>query len=223
MRLPLSRVFRDLRGRSSRRFVELLTGHVDATLEGARLAERAVRGEVSWEAARTEIINVEHRGDALRRELILELSTAIVTPIDREDLFRVSRSIDDVLDNLRDFVRECDLFAIQDGASMLPVVHAIVEAVGELRGAVVVVAVAPRQVGPRALVAHKAANQVRRSYDAALAELFGGELVMEVLKVREVLRRLDVVGLRVAEAAAALSDAAVKRSAGGDEVPLPGD
>ena len=223
MRLPLSRVFRDLRGLSSRRFVELLTGHVDATLEGARLVERAVRGEVSWEAARTEIIDVEHRGDASRRELILELSTAIVTPIDREDLFRVSRSIDDVLDNLRDFVRECDLFAIQDGAAMLPVVNAIVEAVGGLRGAVVVVADAPRQVGPRALVAHKAANQVRRSYDAALAELFGGELVMEVLKVREVLRRLDVVGLRVAEAADALSDAAVKRSAGGDEVPLPGD
>ena len=64
---------------------------------------------------------------------------------------------------------------------------------------------------------------MRRSCDAALAELFGGELVTEVLRVREVLRRLDVVGLRVAEAADALSDAAVKRSAGGDEVPLPGD
>jgi hypothetical protein len=71
----------------------------------------------------------------------------------------VSRSIDDVLDNLRDFVREYDQFAIQDGAAMLPVVNAIVEAVGALRGAVVVVADAPRQVGPRALVAHKATTR----------------------------------------------------------------
>ena len=45
---------------------------------------------------------------------------------------------------------------------------------------------------------------------------------MEVLKVREVLRRLDVVGLRIGEATDALSDAAVKRSAGGDERLLPG-
>ena len=34
---------------------------------------------------------------------------------------------------------------------------------------------------------------------------------MEVLKCRELLRRLDVVGLRLNEAADRLSDAAVKR------------
>jgi len=34
---------------------------------------------------------------------------------------------------------------------------------------------------------------------------------MEVLKSRELLRRLDVVGLRLNEAADVLSDAAVKR------------
>lgn len=222
MRVPLVRVIRDLRGLSNRRFVEFLAGHVDATLAGARLVERAVRGEVSWEAARTEMVEVEHGGDELRRALILELSTAIVTPIDREDLFRVSRSIDDVLDNLRDFLRECDLFAVQNGAAMLPTVQAIREAVVPLRAAIVLIEDAPRRINAQSLVAHKAANQVRRSYDAALAELFRGPLTMEVLKVREVLRRLDVVGLRIGEAADALSDAAVKRSAGGDERLLPG-
>jgi uncharacterized protein len=177
---------------------------------------------VSWEAARTEMVEVEHGGDELRRALILELSTAIVPPIDREDLFRVSRSIDDVLDNLRDFLRECDLFAVQNGAAMLPTVQAIREAVVPLRAAIVLIEDAPRRINAQSLVAHKAANQVRRSYDAALAELFRGPLTMEVLKVREVLRRLDVVGLRIGEAADALSDAAVKRSAGGDERLLPG-
>ena len=38
------------------------------------------------------------------------LAGVLVTPVDREDLFRLSRSIDDVLDNLRDFVREWDLY-----------------------------------------------------------------------------------------------------------------
>ena len=36
---------------------------------------------------------------------------------------------------------------------------------------------------------------------------------MEVIKAREILRRLDVVGLRLNEAADVLSDAAVKRRA----------
>ncbi len=214
MKLPFSRVVHDLRGLSSRRFVELLAGHVDVTLEGARLVERAARGELDWDEARTEMTAVEHRGDELRKTLILELASAIVTPIDREDLFRISRSIDDVLDNLRDFLRECDLFAIEKRTTMLPVAAAIGEAIVGLREAIVVIADAPGRISERSLHAKKAGNEIRRRYDAALGELFAGELEMEVLKVREVLRRLDVVGLRLGEAADALSDAAVKRSAG---------
>ncbi len=214
MRFSVLSTIRALGGTSGRRFADLLGAQLDATLDGVGLVERAVRGDIGWDGARSEMVGLEHRGDAARRELVVELSVSIITPLDREDLFRVSRSIDDVLDNLRDFIRECDLFGVKRGAVTLPLVRSIVEAVVALRGAVSVLAVAPREIGAQALIAHKAANQVRRSYDAALAELFEGDLDMEVLKLREVLRRLDVVGLRVAEAADALSDAAVKRAAG---------
>lgn len=211
MKLPLARVIRDLRGRSSRRFVDLLVGHVEATLDGARLVEQAVRGEIDWAGARVAMREVEHRGDEFRASLIVEIATAIITPIDREDLFRVSRSIDDVLDNLRDVVRLCDLFEIRDAAVMVPVLEMIVVAVTALREAIVVIVDAPRQITTRASLVKKAGNKIRLAYDDALAELFRGELRMEVLKEREALRRLDVVGLRLGEAADALSDAALKR------------
>jgi hypothetical protein len=211
VKVPLARVIGELRGRSSRRFVELLDGHVGATLDGARLVEQAVRGEIDWAAARVAMSEVEHGGDAFRESLIVELATAIITPIDREDLFRVSRSIDDVLDNLRDFVRQCDLFEIRDAAVMVPVLETIVAAVTTLREAIAVLVDAPGQITIRASLVKKAGNMIRRAYDAALAELFRGELRMEVLKEREALRRLDVVGLRLGEAADALSDAAMKR------------
>lgn len=212
MKLPLGRVIGELRGRSSRRFVELLVGHVEVTLDGARLVERAARGEIDWAEARVAMHQLEHRGDEYRGSLIGELATAIITPIDREDLFRVSRSIDDVLDNLRDVVRRCDLFEIRDAAVMVPLLETIVTAVTALREAIVVIVDAPREITTRASLMKKAVNRIRRAYDAALAELFRGELRMEVLREREVLRGLDVVGLRLGEAADALSDAAVKRS-----------
>jgi hypothetical protein len=63
------------------------------------------------------------------------------------------------------------------------------------------------------LLAKKAANKIRRLYDVELGRLFRGEFTMEVLKSRELLRRLDVVGLRVNEASDVLSDAAIKRAA----------
>lgn len=214
MSRPLARVIGELRGRSGRRFVELLSGHVAATVEGARLVERAARGELSWADARDAMRDVEHDGDRFRETLIAELTAAIITPIDREDLFRTSRSIDDVLDNLRDVVRLCDLFEIHDASVMVPVLATIVPAIETLGEAICIIVTEPREIRPRASLVKKAGNKIRRSYDAALEELFRGELRMEVLKLREALRRLDVVGLRLNEAADALSDAAMKRGGG---------
>jgi uncharacterized protein len=83
--------------------------------------------------------------------------------------------------------------------------------VKDLRQAVQTVAKDPRETSRAALVCKKSANEIRRLYDAELGRLFRGELTMDVIKVRELLRRLDVVGLRLNEAADVLSDAAVKR------------
>jgi uncharacterized protein len=213
MRLPFIRMLNELRGRSARRFVELLVGHVEATQDGVRLVARAARGEMDWTQAREEMRAVEQRGDDLRASLGHDVALAIVTPIDREDLSRISRSIDEVLDNLRDFIRECDLFEIGAGSAVVPVIAEIDQALTALHEAISTIVDEPPQITPRAYAAEKAANRVRRAYDYALAELFRGQLSMDVLKVREVLRRLDVVGLRLGAAADALADAAVKRSA----------
>jgi hypothetical protein len=62
-----------------------------------------------------------------------------------------------------------------------------------------------------ALAAHKRTGRVRHLYAQGLAELLSGEVTAPVLKRRELLRRLDVVGLRLAECADALADAMLKR------------
>src|SRR5664280_2254431 len=62
-----------------------------------------------------------------------------------------------------------------------------------------------------ALATKKSANEIRRFYEIEPGRLFRGEPTMEVVKSRALLRRLDVVGLRLNEAADRLSDAAIKR------------
>ena len=62
------------------------------------------------------------------------------------------------------------------------------------------------------LAARKQAGRVRQLYQAALADLFRAELSTDTLRRRELLRRLDVIGLRLGESADALSDAMLKRS-----------
>jgi len=153
---------------------------------------------------------VEHRGDAERSKVVELLSSTLTSPIDREDLFRLSRSIDDILDNLRDFVREFDLFGIGPDPLLSAVVETVDAALEALGQAVMAVQIDPRGIRAAALVSKK--NRIRATYQTSMAELLRGAISSRALMCRELLRRLDVVGLRLGEAADALSDGAMKRS-----------
>ncbi|WP_338692749.1 hypothetical protein V2W30_00835 [Streptomyces sp. Q6] len=133
------------------------------------------------------------------------------TPIDREDLYRFSRSVDDVLDNLRDLVRETDLLGMPGDPADLPALDAVREGLTALREAASHLVDDPRRVQRHAMAARKAAGRVRREYQEAVAALFREELSSTMLRRRELLRRLDVIGLRLNAAAADLSDALLKR------------
>lgn len=207
------RLIRDLTGRSDEEFARLLIVQIDATIRGAELARDLVTGQLDAAECRELIKAVEHEGDEGRSQLVAELTRALTTPIDREDLFRLSRSVDDVLDNIRDFVRATDLFGITGPEHLLPLIDAIIEGVRLMRPAVLAMTESPLASTQAALAAKKTGNQVRRYYDEEVALLLVGDLTTEMLRRRELLRRLDVVGLRLGEAADALADGAMKRGA----------
>jgi hypothetical protein len=206
------RILRDLAGQSGQRFVDYLLGQTDAAIAGARLVQRCVAGEIGRAAAVEQMAVVEHRGDEVRGELVRDLGSALMTPIDREDLFRLSRALDDVLDVLRDFVRQWDLFEMDRSLIIEPVVDATCEALIDLRGAIAMVGAEPGMITTRALGAKKSGNAIRRSHDTQLATLYRDPLSVETLKERDLLRRLDVVGIRFGTVADTLSDAAIKRA-----------
>jgi uncharacterized protein len=210
-RMP--RVVRELVGSNEPRLVNALQSQLTSAIAGAHLAGEVVAGQLPADVGRQTIGEIEHEGDRYRERLVDALGRALVTPFDREDLFRLSRSIDDVLDNLRDFVREYDLFDAPPGTAFVPVLAAIEDGLKQLQAAVERIVERPAGLTRGALAAKKMGNQVRQEYQSAVAELLRGEEVtMHVLKCRELLRRLDVVGLRIGEAADALADGAMKRS-----------
>jgi len=206
-------VVSDLRTGGSGTFAALLEAQAQAAVAATAVILAALRGETLSDDATARLLELEHDGDRLRGQLIREMSERIATPIDREDLFRLSRSLDDILDNLRDFQREYVLFRPGNPALFVPPLEAASLAVQQLGVAVAALRRDPAEISRRTIASRKAGNQVRRLYDVALGELFETELSMETLKQRELLRRLDVVGLRLREAADALADAAVKRGA----------
>ena len=190
--------------------VSALEAQLTEANKACGVARAVAGGTIDSTTADERMAAVERRGDTMRGELVARLSGVLVAPIDREDLFRLSRSIDDVLDNLRDFIREWDLYEIKAATSYLGLLDATAAGIADLQLAVQAIANDPKDV-KTALASKESAGEIRRLYDIELGRLFRGKLTMEVVKCRELLRRLDVVGLRLNEAADRLSDAAIKR------------
>src|ERR1051325_11104847 len=70
----------------------------DELKRGSKLLEEMVAPERPiWDKA-DEIKEVEHKCDFLTHEIIQRLNRTFVTPLDREDIHTLARSLDDVMD-----------------------------------------------------------------------------------------------------------------------------
>ncbi|MGW4421082.1 DUF47 domain-containing protein [Streptosporangium sp. NPDC004631] len=207
----LRRVRDLITGRMDSALGEALIGQLEATKEGAWLAMAMISGDTGRTDAHVRMRAIEHRGDTERARLIEELSSSLVTPIDREDLFRLSRSIDDVLDSLRDFVRESHLYRVDDQRRFAPMLDQAIVGIESLETAVRDLVSRPSAVTVDALEAKKAGGTLRRMYQYEIARIFSGEISTENMKERELVRRLEIVGMAIGEAADAIADGAMKR------------
>lgn len=205
----LAALFRDLSGRTDRALASLVVEQLAATAAGVRLARSATAGELAPGIARQRMSTVEHEGDAGRALLVKRLRRSVSSPIDREDLFRLSRAVDDVLDALRDFVREFDLYQATPSPAYAPVLDALAADVEHLSEAVRLLPSAPRRAAEEALLAKKPG--VRPHYQHAVAELLAEPVDADTLRTALLLGRLDQAGSSLATAVDALADGVIKR------------
>src|SRR5881296_3724045 len=63
----------------------------------ARLEDMLASDRPVWDRA-DEIKEIEHKCDFLTHEIIQRLNRTFVTPLDREDIHALARSLDDVMD-----------------------------------------------------------------------------------------------------------------------------
>lgn len=211
-RFGAKRLMADLSGRSSRAMLSSVADQASLAVEGARLAEQLALGQVTTGDATRAMTAIEHSGDDHRASLVVMLGRSLSTPIDREDLYRLSLSVDDALDNLRDYVRESELYQLNDQRCHAACLTHIGDGMHEMHGAIMAVASAPATVAGLAVTVRRHAGAVRRLYQQEMASLLTGTVTTDMLQHRELLHRIDDIALRMAEAANALTDGVLKRS-----------
>jgi predicted phosphate transport protein (TIGR00153 family) len=183
----------------------------DELKRGARLLEQMVAPEHPvWDKA-DEIKEVEHKCDFLTHEIIQRLNRTFVTPIDREDIHALARSLDDVMDAIdasASLVQLYRLDRIRFGARELA--HIITMSTDQVRLALD----AMEQNTPlttHAVEINRLENEADRTHQQAVRRLFDDEHdPILVMKWKETLDFLEDATDRCEDVANVLEGVMVK-------------
>ena len=113
-------------------FYELLLSQSEKTLSGCQALVRFLDNEGEPE----ELLKLEQEASSIRRILIDELNQTFITPMDREDIFMLSRAIDDVLDHAYNTVKEMDIFEVESNEFLLQMAELLQKGAEELLNAI---------------------------------------------------------------------------------------
>ncbi len=178
---------------------------------GARLLEVMLATDHPiWDKA-DEIKEVEHKCDFLTHEIIQRLNRTFVTPIDREDIHALARSLDDVMDAIdasAALVRLYRLERVRSGARELA--HIITVSTDQVRLAVDAM---ERNKGltVHAVEINRLENEADRAHQEAVRRLFEEERdPIAVMKWKETLDFLEDATDRCEDVANVLEGVMVK-------------
>ena len=194
------------------KFLQSLIEQADTTLQGMNALEAYMESATPECAA--AVVQAEKDADEMRRVLIDDLNHTFVTPMDREDIFALSRAIDDVMDYAYTTVEEMSILDVEPNDNLRHLVSLLQDAAEELHLAMLRLKDNPGVASDHATRAKALENRVEGVYRQAVADLFSGpddvQHVMEMLKLRELYRHLSNCADRGDEAANVIHDIVVK-------------
>ena len=185
----------------------------DELLRGSRLLEEMLAAEHPiWDKA-DEIKEVEHKCDFLTHEIIQRLNRTFVTPIDREDIHALARSLDDVMDAIDASAAIVRLYQIervrQDARDLARIIMASVEQVVQAMKALE----RRKGVAEPAVEINRLENEADRAHQTAVRLLFEEERdPILVMKWKETLDLLEQATDRCEDVANVLEGVVVKHA-----------
>jgi predicted phosphate transport protein (TIGR00153 family) len=195
------------------RFIELLIKQAEFAVEGLQALLKYV-AEPDEELA-LRVNQIEKEADEVRRILIDELNRTFVTPLDREDIFALSLTVDDILDYANTTVEEMNMLEIKPNKYIERMVSLLTDAAREIHMGVLRLETHPNVANDHAVRAKALENRVETVYREAIADLFhlprDVDHIVEMLKLREVYRHLSNAADRGDAAANVIGDIVVKK------------
>ena len=155
----------------------------------------------------------EHDGDEATHAIMRELNESFITPFDREDIYRLASSLDDVMDAMEAAVDLVVLYQIGELPPEIADQVDVLERAAELTAEAMPRLRSMKDLSEFWIELNRLENQADQVYRRLLARLFNGEYdALTVLKLKEVVDQLEAAADAFEHVANTVETIAVKES-----------
>lgn len=189
-------------------FFDLLIEQAEYTVEGVELlCEYCAAPD---ETLGDRIKDIELQADRVRSNLACEINRSYVTPLDREDLFRLSGTIDDVMDYTWYTVKELRIYQIDPDKAIAEMAQILLQMAECLLDSVHLLEKNRAQCRKNAIQIKKLENQINARFHEAMNTLFQQDDIKNILRYREVYAHINHASDKGDRAADILMDILLK-------------
>jgi hypothetical protein len=136
--------------------------------------------------------DIEHQADETTHQIVRQVNSTFVTPFDREDIYRLASTLDDVMDYMEEAVDLIGLYEIKELPTEIGAQIEVLQRGSELTAAALPNLRSMKGLEEYWIEINRLENQGDRSYRRMVAALFNGTYeALEVMKLKDVIDSLE--------------------------------
>ncbi|MDI5963623.1 DUF47 family protein [Streptomyces sp. SL13] len=195
-------------------FYDMFSASADNIVTGSKLLLELLGADAS---ARSEIADrmraAEHAGDDATHAIFTQLNSSFITPFDREDIYRLAGSLDDVMDYMEEAVDLVVLYQVQELPKGVEQQIEVLARAAELTAEAMPNLRTMRNLTEYWIEVNRLENQADQIHRKLLAHLFNGKYeAMDVLKLKQIVDVLEEAADAFEHVANTVETIAVKES-----------
>ncbi|MFL6107031.1 MAG: DUF47 domain-containing protein [Marmoricola sp.] len=173
-------------------FYTLLSAQAAHLVNGASLLAELLDDGGDREDLSRRMRAAEHEADETTHEVVRRVNSTFVTPFDREDIYALSSSLDDVMDFMEEAVDMVVLYEVETLPGGVADQIEVLQRCAELTAEAMPRLQSMKDLEEYWIEINRLENSGDKSYRRLLAKLFSGQYdALEVLKLKDVLDALE--------------------------------
>ena len=194
-------------------FYDLFTASATHLVGGAEILAEMLADSADREAVAARMRAAEHTADETTHAIVKKVNSTFVTPFDREDIYALGSSLDDVMDLMEEAVDLILLYEVEALPAELSEQVDVLQRCAELTAAAMPRLQSMSSLDDYWIEINRLENQGDRNHRRILASLFSGDYAtIEVLKLKDVVESLEAAIDAFEKVANVVEQIAVKES-----------